>query len=70
MLVQGTFKYGGVNYDLMPRPDGASAEACGKLVELVLKQNEPCGAEQVGHNCIALINVVMYYYYFHLCYQS
>ena len=57
--MQGIFKYGGVDYDLMPRPDGASAEACGKLVELVLKQNEPCGAEQVAHTCIAIIFIVI-----------
>lgn len=45
--MQGSFSYGGQEYDLIPSPEGASAEACGKLVQLVLKQNEPCGAEQV-----------------------
>lgn len=42
----GIFEYGGQTYDLMPHPEGASASGCAKLVKLVLKQNEPCGAEQ------------------------
>ena len=46
-IVQGVFEYGGQTYDLMPHPEGASASGCAKLVKLVLKQNEPCGAEQV-----------------------
>lgn len=45
---QGVFEYGGQTYDLMPHPEGASASGCAKLVKLVLKQNEPCGAEQVS----------------------
>ncbi len=47
-IVQGVFEYGGQTYDLMPHPEGASASGCAKLVKLVLKQNEPCGAEQVS----------------------
>ena len=47
LLVQGVFEYGGQSYDLVPHPEGASAAACARLVKLVLKQNEPCGAEQV-----------------------
>lgn len=42
----GVFEYGGQTYDLVPHPEGASAASCAKLVRLVLKQNEPCGAEQ------------------------
>jgi len=52
--VQGVFEYGGQTYNLMPHPEGASASGCAKLVKLVLKQNEPCGAEQV---IIILINI-------------
>ena len=47
VLVQGVFEYGGQKYDLIPHPEGASAATCARLVKLVLKQNEPCGAEQV-----------------------
>ncbi|KAL3145004.1 hypothetical protein ABBQ32_003506 [Trebouxia sp. C0010 RCD-2024] len=42
----GTFEYGGQTYDLIPSLEGASRAACERLVTLVLKQNEPCGAEQ------------------------
>lgn len=42
----GVFEYGGQKYDLIPHPEGASAATCARLVKLVLKQNEPCGAEQ------------------------
>ena len=54
LSVQGVFEYGGQTYDLVPHPEGASAASCAKLVRLVLKQNEPCGAEQVhsSHNPI------------------
>lgn len=55
-LLQGSFSYGGMEYELLPAPEGASAEACGKLVQLVLKQNEPCGAEQVLHEHIILMS--------------
>lgn len=50
--VQGTFNYGGQTYDLIPSLEGASGAACERLVTLVLKQNEPCGAEQVGITCL------------------
>ena len=46
--LQGTFDYGGQTYDLIPSLEGASRAACERLVTLVLKQNEPCGAEQVS----------------------
>ena len=46
--IQGTFAYGGQTYDLIPSLEGASRAACERLVTLVLKQNEPCGAEQVS----------------------
>jgi apyrase len=44
----GIFEYGGTKYELQPSPDGASSSACLKLVQLVLKQSEPCGAEQTA----------------------
>ena len=46
-IVQGIFEYGGVKHELVPAPTGASSEGCERLMQLVLKQNEPCGAEQV-----------------------
>ena len=46
-VVQGIFEYGGVKHELVPAPTGASSEGCERLMKLVLKQNEPCGAEQV-----------------------
>ena len=45
--MQGIFEYGGVKHELVPAPTGASSEGCERLMKLVLKQNEPCGAEQV-----------------------
>ena len=51
LLLQGVFNYGGKDYELVPAKEGASAEGCSKLVQLVLKQNEPCGAEQACHSC-------------------
>jgi len=51
VILQGVFEYGGQTYDLIPHPEGASAAGCAKLVKLVLKQNEPCGAEQVRLLC-------------------
>ena len=50
--MQGTFNYGGQTYDLIPSLQGASRAACERLVTLVLKQNEPCGAEQVSKTCL------------------
>lgn len=50
--MQGVFNYGGKDYELAPAKEGASAEGCSKLVQLVLKQNEPCGAEQVCPMCL------------------
>lgn len=47
LVVQGIFEYGGVKHELVPAPTGASSEGCERLMKLVLKQNEPCGAEQV-----------------------
>ena len=58
-MLQGSFKYGGQDYDLLPSPEGSSAEGCGKLVQLVLKQNEPCGAEQVSLRHAALFCAVL-----------
>lgn len=43
----GIYEYGGLSYDLVAAPSGASFEACGKLVTLVLKQDLDCGAPAV-----------------------
>ena len=55
--LQGVFEYGGQSYDLTPNAEGASAAACERLVKLVLRQNEPCGAEQVQHDSVILCTV-------------
>ena len=45
---QGHYEYGGMQYDLVSHPAGASFQACSTLVQLVLRQNLECGAPQVG----------------------
>ncbi|KAK9843238.1 hypothetical protein WJX74_009079 [Apatococcus lobatus] len=42
----GTYEYGKVSHQLQAHPDGATFEGCSKLVDLVLRQKEPCGAPQ------------------------
>ena len=44
---QGAYEYGGMKYELVAHPSGASFDACSKLVKLVLRQNLECGAPQV-----------------------
>ena len=44
----GVYEYGGLSYDLVAAPSGASFESCGKLVTLVLKQDLDCGAPAVS----------------------
>jgi len=43
----GNYEYGGLSYDLVAAPSGASFESCSKLVTLVLKQDADCGAPVV-----------------------
>ncbi|KAK9807066.1 hypothetical protein WJX72_012473 [[Myrmecia] bisecta] len=43
---EGVYEYGGQKHTLVSAPDGPSFATCQKLVRLVLKQNEPCGAPQ------------------------
>lgn len=43
----GVYEYGGLSYDLVAAPSGASFETCGKLVTMVLKQDLDCGAPAV-----------------------
>lgn len=40
----GIYQYGGLSYNLVASPSGASFESCSKLVTLVLKQDADCGA--------------------------
>ena len=51
---QGAYEYGGMKYELVSHPAGASFDACSKLVKLVLRQNQACGAPQVPH-CLPVI---------------
>ncbi len=44
---QGAYEYGGMKYELVAHPSGASFDACSKLVKMVLRQNLECGAPQV-----------------------
>ena len=44
----GVYEYGGLSYDLVAAPSGASFETCGKLVTMVLKQDLDCGAPAVS----------------------
>ena len=46
---QGSYEYGGMKYELVSHPSGASFGSCSKLVKLVLRQNQACGAPQVTH---------------------
>jgi hypothetical protein len=43
----GIYQYGGLSYNLVASPSGASFESCSKLVTLVLKQDADCGAPVV-----------------------
>ena len=45
---QGSYEYGGMKYDLVSHPAGATFQTCSTLVQLVLRQNLECGAPQVG----------------------
>lgn len=49
----GVYEYGGLSYDLVSAPSGASFESCGRLVKLVLKQDLDCGAPAVRQACFA-----------------
>ena len=44
---QGAYEYGGMKYELVAHPSGASFETCSMLVKMVLRQNQACGAPQV-----------------------
>ena len=44
--LQGVYEYGGMTYELVSHPSGASFEACSKLVKMVLRQSLECGAPQ------------------------
>ena len=45
---QGSYEYGGMKYELVAHPAGASFDSCSKLVKMVLRQNLECGAPQVS----------------------
>ena len=44
---QGEYEYGGMKYELVSHPSGASFDSCSRLVKMVLRQNQECGAPQV-----------------------
>lgn len=47
---QGSYEYGGMAYELVSHPAGASFDACSRLVKMVLRQNQECGAPQVRYS--------------------
>lgn len=53
---QGSYEYGGMAYELVAHPAGASFDSCSRLVKMVLRQNLECGAPQVSSQEIADIS--------------
>ena len=44
----GTYEYGGVALPLAAHPDGPSFDTCSRLVQVVLHEDQDCGAPKVG----------------------